>query len=532
MTASQPSGSRAVVVVSSAQECALDVLDRLQQSGVSTLCVLQLERKQDVAKIVGACVSNDIEYCSLGGKALSATLREFRPTIALCVPELKQPMSELKEVPQLSLRFGAKQGLDGLAWSIWQGAKVLDVSWVGAPGTSAVELSRSKQLIVESCDNAYTLFWKARPLAQAAFVECLDSLLGAAEGLGPAGEIPSVEIGDMPESCLPDWSLEQADRFIRASTFPPIHSATGTIPGNPPQTFHLDNLEQFQRMRQQAAASNSGKIEEEEAQYASDTHWYSNVGGRCVKVTAGAHCNDLRETKTAVDLVPGVARGAAKRKLRMNEPLIGLNASKYCAEALESSWLGVEGPFIKKFERKLAQICGLGNCVAVHSGTAALYGAVKALGVSSKEHRVLCPSFTCAACADAVVHAGGTPVIVDCELDSFGVSAEALQHGLETISGLVGVVIAPCYGVPLRDYHKIKALCDKHKVWLCEDNCESYGASMSKSENSAELVPLGSLADIAVVSVRSEKMIGVGEGGAILSNDADLVHLRSLNLEK
>ena len=39
-----------------------------------------------------------------------------------------------------------------------------------------------------------------------------------------------------------------------------------------------------------------------------------------------------------------------------------------------------------------------------------------------------------------------------------------MKHALETISGLVGVVIAPCYGVPLRDYHKIKALCEQHKV--------------------------------------------------------------------
>ena len=79
----------------------------------------------------------------------------------------------------------------------------------------------------------------------------------------------------------------------------------------------------------------------------------------------------------------------------------------------------------------------------MHSGTAALYGAVKALGIKSRDQkyiiqynfqrndvyfvsklfennvfdfvvRVLCPSFTCAACADAVVHAGGTPVAVDC----------------------------------------------------------------------------------------------------------------------
>lgn len=91
------------------------------------------------------------------------------------------------------------------------------------------------------------------------------------------------------------------------------------------------------------ASQAGGEAEEDDSdeKYASDTHFYSNVGGRCVKVTNGGHCNDLREISKALDLVPGVARGAAKRKLRMNEPLIGFNAAKYCMEALESGWLGV-----------------------------------------------------------------------------------------------------------------------------------------------------------------------------------------------
>ncbi|CAE7212042.1 perA, partial [Symbiodinium necroappetens] len=125
-----------------------------------------------------------------------------------------------------------------------------------------------------------------------------------------------------------------------------------------------------------------------------------------------------------------------------------------------------------------------------------------------------------AACADAIVHAGGRPIPIDCDLDSYGLSLEAVRSGLEANKGVVGIVIAPCYGVPARDFGAIQALCKEKGLWLCEDACESYGASCNVR---GFRVPVGSMATLSVVSVRSEKMIGVGEGGAILGNDATLV---------
>jgi dTDP-4-amino-4,6-dideoxygalactose transaminase len=175
----------------------------------------------------------------------------------------------------------------------------------------------------------------------------------------------------------------------------------------------------------------------------------------------------------------------------------------------------------------LAKICDVSAACAVQSGTAALYGAVKALGVDKPEHHVICPTFTCAACADAVVHAGGSPVVVDCELDSYGLSYDAVVNALNSDPNIVGIVIAPCYGVPARDHNKIYSLAMEKGLWLCEDNCETYGAGMDITELQKDKTPtvgqVGSMSTISVVSVRSEKMVGVGEGGAILSKDLDLV---------
>ena len=92
------------------------------------------------------------------------------------------------------------------------------------------------------------------------------------------------------------------------------------------------------------------------------------------------------------------------------------------------------------------------------------------------------------------------------------------------IPQVVGIVIAPCYGIPCRDYHKIATLCAERKVFICEDNCEAFGASMRASEDSDTLVPVGSCGSMSVISVRSEKMVGVGEGGAVMSRDGTLVN--------
>lgn len=104
--------------------------------------------------------------------------------------------------------------------------------------------------------------------------------------------------------------------------------------------------------------------------YANDTHFYSNVGGTIVLLKPEKDKMKLKASKHVV-AIPGAAVGGnAKKKLRMNEPLIGLTAAHYVGNALNSGWIGVEGPHIKKFENALARICGVEAACAVQSGTA------------------------------------------------------------------------------------------------------------------------------------------------------------------
>src|SRR6185369_4720428 len=98
----------------------------------------------------------------------------------------------------------------------------------------------------------------------------------------------------------------------------------------------------------------------------------------------------------------------------VNEPLLDGNERKYLNECIETGWISSEGPFIGKFEELFAAKVGRRFGVAVCNGTAALETAVVALGIASGDEVIL-PTFTIISCVAAVIRAGATPVLVDCD---------------------------------------------------------------------------------------------------------------------
>lgn len=468
---------------------------------------------QQCSELDFGCIS------SSDGELLQIAAEKFQPRLAICVPVLDQAMPfKSDKIPCYALQFG-EDLLSAAPWpefmAIWQSKSESTVSIVTAKG----EVLHSAAVSIGEDDTALTL----RVKHVEAGLKLINMFLDQIEDLdGKVGIAPSVPcVKEVPNMISLDWADAEVARFIRAMSMAP-HDPPMVEDPNTGERYFIENLLQWYSFR----TTILGERFTEDAQkntslYAADTHWYSNVGGSIVKLV-DKNCHEPKKVseKSKAAIIPGQAVGGGTRRLRMNEPLIGVNAAGYCNQALSSSWIGVEGPKVKKFESELARICGCAAAVAVQSGTAALYGAMKALGVTAPNHHVLCPSFTCAACADAVVHAGGTPIPVDCELDTFGLSFDAVKAALESDPDVVGVVVAPCYGVPARDYLSIAQLCRSKGLWICEDNCETYGATMQGPDGP---VPVGSLGTMCVVSVRSEKMIGVGEGGAILSNDTMLV---------
>lgn len=201
-------------------------------------------------------------------------------------------------------------------------------------------------------------------------------------------------------------------------------------------------------------------------------------------------------------------------KYQLNEPYLKGKEKEYVLDVLDSGWLSVKGKHTKIFEEKFAQMIGLKYALAVQSGTAALHTALLALGIG-KNDKVVVPNFTCAANVTSVIQCGATPVILDVENETFALDINRLKEFLQKEKPKA-IMIVHVYGFPARDIKQIAEICRKESIFLIEDCCEAHGAQLGDQR-------VGTFGDITVFSVRSEKMIGVGEGGLVLTNSKELI---------
>lgn len=199
-------------------------------------------------------------------------------------------------------------------------------------------------------------------------------------------------------------------------------------------------------------------------------------------------------------------------KYYLNEPLLSDKEIEYTTTVIKQGWLSPGGEFNKKFEESFAKLIGKHYSIAVQSGTAALHTALLALDLKPGD-TVVVPAYTCAACITSVLQMGAEPILIDVEPKTFGMDAAILEEVLSTQT-IKAVMVVHVYGFPLQNFDKIIELCKKYKVLLLEDASEALGATIYGKN-------AGSFGDISVFSIRSEKMIGVGEGGVLLTDNKE-----------
>ena len=200
-------------------------------------------------------------------------------------------------------------------------------------------------------------------------------------------------------------------------------------------------------------------------------------------------------------------------KYPINMPNISELERKYVLDVLDKGWLSAGGEHTLAFEETFANYLGAKHAIAVQSGTAALHLALKAIGVAPGDYVIL-PSSSCGGSISSVVQCGAVPIILDVELETYGLSAENLEPAIKKYSPKA-VQLVHLYGFPARDTFEIQRLCKKYGVILLEDAAEALGATLLNTK-------IGSIGDIAIFSIRSEKMIGVGEGGVVITNHSGL----------
>src|SRR5690349_18230459 len=115
-------------------------------------------------------------------------------------------------------------------------------------------------------------------------------------------------------------------------------------------------------------------------------------------------------------------------RIPITRPCIGEEEAAAAADVVRSGWL-TQGRRSQDFEEALAAYVGARHAVVVSNCTTALHLALVVAGVGPGDE-VICPSFTYIATANAVVHAGGTPVFVDIDPQTYNTTPELLEAAI------------------------------------------------------------------------------------------------------
>ncbi len=183
-------------------------------------------------------------------------------------------------------------------------------------------------------------------------------------------------------------------------------------------------------------------------------------------------------------------------------------------------WL-TSGRYTERFESKLAEYLGIRFCSLVNSGSSANLTAFMALTSPllgdrriKRGDEVITVAAGFPTTVTPVIQYGAVPVFVDVTIPQYNIDTAMLEAAL---SGKTkAVMIAHTLGNPF-DLEKVKAFCDKHNLWLVEDNCDALG---SKYMIEGKEKFTGTVGDIGTSSFYPPHHMTMGEGGAVYTDNA------------
>jgi|CXWL01.1.fsa_nt_gi dTDP-4-amino-4,6-dideoxygalactose transaminase len=194
------------------------------------------------------------------------------------------------------------------------------------------------------------------------------------------------------------------------------------------------------------------------------------------------------------------------------KPTISEEAIAEVVATLRSGWI-TTGPKVQKFEQMLSDYHGGRRALCVSSATAGLQIALLALGLKDGDEVITTP-LTFVATLNTIVQAGGKPVLVDINPNTMNINVDAIKAA---ITHRTRVIMPVHYaGLPC-DMDAIYALAKKHNLRVVEDCAHAIGAVYKGKK-------LGSFGDIQIMSFHPNKNMTTGEGGAIITDDKEVIH--------
>ena len=194
---------------------------------------------------------------------------------------------------------------------------------------------------------------------------------------------------------------------------------------------------------------------------------------------------------------------------------LGVKELQNMVEASLDGWL-TTGRFNAEFEQKLAAFIGINHLITVNSGSSANLVAFSTLTsprlgdrAIKKGDEVIGVAAGFPTTVNPIVQFGAVPVFVDVESGTHNINADLIEAAITPKTK--AIMLAHTLGNPF-NCAKVKAICEKHDLWLIEDCCDALGATFDGKM-------VGTWGDIATLSFYPAHHMTMGEGGAVFMND-------------
>lgn len=213
--------------------------------------------------------------------------------------------------------------------------------------------------------------------------------------------------------------------------------------------------------------------------------------------------------------------------ISLHEPKFNGNEREYLLDCIDSTYVSSVGAYVDRFELMMALKSQTSKAIAVVNGTAGIQVALKLSGVSYGDE-VITQALTFIATANAISYLGASPIFLDVDVDTMGLSPIAVSEFLENHGELRNGIcfnkktnkkIAAClpmhtFGFPVH-LEGLLEICERWNLPIVEDAAESLGSEYNGKST-------GSFGKFGVFSFNGNKIVTCGGGGAIVTNDSDL----------
>ena len=187
--------------------------------------------------------------------------------------------------------------------------------------------------------------------------------------------------------------------------------------------------------------------------------------------------------------------------------------SQKSQDALKISdfWSGLGGRNVREFEAAFADFFGVDYAIAVNSATSALSVALGACGVGPGDEVITTP-VTFTATSTSILLFNAIPVFVDVDLNTFNILPKAIEQAITQKTK--AILLVHLFGLPC-DMDAIMEIAQRYNLKVIEDCAQAIGVKYRDKY-------VGTFGDVGIYSFQQTKNIMTGEGGMIITDDADL----------